>query len=54
VITVSPEQLDGTACVLCGRDFLDDTMPSVPVTLPESGRQVFVCADACRDDPQRE
>lgn len=51
---VSPEQLAGTACVLCGRDFLVDDMPSVPVTLPESGRQVFVCAEACREPVERE
>lgn len=47
MIGVSPEQIEGTACALCGRDFLVDDEPSVPVTLPESGRQVFVCAEAC-------
>lgn len=46
---VTPEQLDGVACVLCGRDFRVDDMASTPVALPESGQQVFVCAAGCLD-----
>lgn len=51
MIAVSPEQAEGLACVLCGRDFAATGTPSVPVVLPESERKVFVCADACQATP---
>lgn len=39
-------QLNGTACIKCGRDFLTDATPSEPAAdQPKIGPQLFVCAN---------
>lgn len=51
---VTDAQAQGLACILCGIDFTDPRAPaSVPITLPVSGRQVFVCTPACPTSSRR-
>jgi len=40
--TLTPAQLDGTACVVCGIDYLVEPIPHVPVGIVDGG-QVFAC-----------
>ena len=40
---LTPEQLDGTACVLCGAEHTEHNGPSIPVGVA-SGGQVFACS----------
>ncbi|MBF6298033.1 hypothetical protein IU459_10790 [Nocardia amamiensis] len=41
---LNPLQLDGHACVRCGREYGPGSI-SAPVDYTESGRQLFACAD---------
>ncbi len=36
-------QADGLACVVCGTDYLRDTVPHTPVGRSHTGSQVFAC-----------
>jgi len=36
-------QLDGLACIICGRDYQASNIPSVPVGRSQTGGQVFAC-----------
>ncbi len=44
VMDYTEAQLDGTACIVCGRDFVG---PSVPVGHSSTGSQVFACKGDC-------
>jgi hypothetical protein len=45
--TLTPSQLDGLSCVLCGAGIaILDAPPSVPVGTVD-GRQLFTCSPSC-------
>ncbi|BCM69019.1 MULTISPECIES: hypothetical protein [Streptomyces] len=45
---LSPAQADGMACVVCGANFLQSKIASVPVgRSPADESQVFACKDPC-------
>ncbi len=55
--TMQPERLweglnaaraDGTACVVCGVDYLDHRVRHVPVGRSVTGSRVFACLDSPR------
>lgn len=50
-VDVTDDQAEGFACIMCGVDFADQAAPAaVPVQLPATGRQVFVCTPECPED----
>jgi hypothetical protein len=44
---LTERQAEGLACVVCGADYLTDTVPHVPVGRSHTGSQVFACQAGC-------
>jgi len=50
---LSPAQYDGLACIICGRDYLAEPIPHVPVGMVDGG-QVFACTGCAKSRVERE